>query len=101
MKFKKRTESYKNIATDIWELNCELTIYIYKSGAQNKYFVERFVEKNEPTLIEWSNVTENQYPFTVNADEELAEDFESFKALKEAKEYAIKYYETVSLKGDV
>lgn len=65
----------------------QIHIEIEKNGLN----VMRYVASNdEITLVEWENVTENNYPFYCNADEELGESVEH-ATLEDAKAYAMKY----------
>jgi len=72
---------------------------IYIEIEKNGLSVMRYVAShNEITLVEWENVTENNYPFYCNADEELGESVEH-ATLEDAKAYAMKYIN--KLKQDV
>jgi len=65
----------------------QIHIEIEKNGLN----VMRYVAShNEITLVEWENVTENNYPFYCNADEELGESVKH-ATLEDAKAYAMKY----------
>lgn len=65
----------------------QIHIEIEKNGLN----VMRYVaSNNEITLVEWENVTENNYPFYCNADEELGESVKH-ATLEDAKAYAMKY----------
>jgi len=65
--------------------------YIHIEIEKNGLNVMRYVASNDDiTLVEWENVTENNYPFYCNADEELGESVKH-ATLEDAKAYAMKY----------